>query len=93
MLEFISGVVVMTLVLTWLVRTITVKHSTTEIYGIREYVVKAEVIEPHGQDVSATIQRDKGLPSNVLRFRWQAGFGCHQIPGFKECLKLRLLSP
>jgi hypothetical protein len=69
MLEFISGVVVMTLVLTWLVRTITGKHSTTEIYGIREYVVKEKVAEPHGRDVSATIQRDKGLPSNVLRFR------------------------
>jgi hypothetical protein len=40
MLEFIGGVVVMYLVLTWLLRMVAGKHSMTEIYVIREYVIK-----------------------------------------------------
>jgi hypothetical protein len=69
MLEFIGGVVVMYLVLTWLLRMVAGKHSTTEIYVIREYVIKEGIAEPHGQEVSAKVPPDNGLPDNVLRFR------------------------
>jgi hypothetical protein len=69
MLEFIGGVVVMYLVLTWLLLMVAGKHSTTEIYVIREYVIKESIAEPPAHEVSARVPPHNGLPSNVLRFR------------------------